>query len=163
MATEWLQFVDKSDLEEVEKNILDKIKSLSKEYCLMDCEEFHCIRLIWNLLEKETLDEYIKRQIEQPINIPKLLLLVANVWTGSRGRGWSFDAKRFEGYYLSAKEAYDKTISLKATKEFLELNKPFKEIAVAFSMWYKQEKTGFNKISQADVETELSEWLPVEH
>lgn len=157
-----LQFVEESDIEEVEKNMLSKIKSLSEQHCLMDCEGFGCIRLIWSFLEKETLDEYIKQQIEKPINVPKLLSLIANAWTSSRGCGWSFDETIFEGYYLSAKEAYDKTISLKGTKEFAELDKSFREIGVAFSIWYNQEKTEFNKISKEEVEVELLEWLTIE-
>lgn len=157
-----LQFIDESDIEEVERNILVKIKLLSENYCLMDCEGFSCVRLIWRYIEKETLDEYIKQQIENPINVPKLILLIANTWTGSRGHGWSFDEKSFEEDYISAEDAYKKILSLKHTKDFVELDQQFKDVAVAYSIWYDQEKTEFNKVSKDDVDAVISEWLQVE-
>ena len=114
---------------------------------------------VWKNIDRESFDEYIKKQIKEPLNIPKILLIISNKWTGSYGHGWSFDEKALEEYYLSSPKVYDIVSSLKQTKAFCELKTSFKEMAIAFSIWYHKEKTEFTKVTKDEVDAIMPEWV----
>lgn len=156
--TNW-QIIEESQLVQIEAEIMKRIRMISEQYCLLDCGNMSSVYYVWKNIDRESFDEYIKKQIKEPLNIPKILLIISNKWTGSYGHGWSFDEKALEEYYLSSPKVYDIVSSLKQTKAFCELKTSFKEMAIAFSIWYHKEKTEFTKVTKDEVDAIMPEWV----
>ena len=133
------QFIELDSLTVIEAMLLSKILSISKERCLFDSTGIHRIYCIWKFLDKKSLSEYMYRILKSSENIPKYLYMIASYWQSSDLKnGWNFDEKSFE--YIGKDEAYRKISSLKNTKEFSNLNIRFKQITVAYFLWYTESK-----------------------
>lgn len=153
-----LQFVEESDLEEIEQLLLCRIKKLSEKENFFDYkEEVEYIYRMWRYLEKETFDLYMKKILCIPINVPKYLNTCSGTWSSSKTRGWTFKDESF-GEYIGKEDAYQKIVSLKNTKEFSVLNHSFKEVAVAFYLWCNNKDDDYHNISKERVDAIVSEW-----
>ena len=100
--------------------------------------------------------------MQDEINIPKLLSLCKGTWSSSdNSRGWTFDENNFTRF-VSSEDAYRGIIKLKNTKKFSELDYKFKQMAIAFEIWYnlpdKNVNSSHREINQAIVDSKMSEW-----
>lgn len=152
------EFIEEENLETMEKQILKKIKDLSKEFCLYDYEGIQEICILWNLLEKETLEQYTKSILEKDENIPKYLERVASYWHSSNGTdGWSFKESSFEDF-ISKDDAFSRISKLKNSRQFSELKFKFKQTAVAFSLWYQRDGYARAHITREEVDSLIPTW-----
>lgn len=152
-----LQFIEESCLEEIEHVILDKIKVLSESENYFDYKEVEYVYGLWRFLEKESLDSYMKKLLQQPVNVPKYLKLCVGTWTGGKTSGWSFEKESFTEY-IDKQEAYQKICSLKNTEEFSTLDHSVKEIAIAFYIWCSSEGCDYHDINKEEVAAVIPMW-----
>jgi hypothetical protein len=108
-------------------------------------------------LEKETLDSYMKKLLQQPVNVPKYLKLCVGTWTGGKTSGWNFEKESF-AEYIDKQEAYQKICSLKNTEEFSALDHSVKEIAIAFYIWCSSEDCDYHDINKEEVAAVIPMW-----
>lgn len=151
------QFVDESDLESVELVLLNKIKVLSETENYFDCKDAESLYKIWNFLEKESLNSYIKNKLQQVVNVPKYLSLCVSTWTSGRNSGWYFKEEAFSKY-IEKEEAYKKIIELKNTTDFSSLKHSFKEIAAAYYLWYSNPNIAYHDIDKECVNKIITQW-----
>lgn len=152
-----LQFIEESSLEEIEHAILDKIKILSESENYFDYKEVEYVYGLWRFLEKETLDSYMKKLLQQSVNVPKYLKLCVGTWIGGKTSGWNFEKESF-AEYIDKQEAYQKICSLKDTEEFSALDHSVKEIAIAFYIWCSSENCDYHDINKEEVAAVIPMW-----
>jgi len=156
------QFVEEGDVDTIEKQLLEKIKELSKQECLFDYEGIEEICFIWNLLEKKTLEEYTKTIIEKDENIPKYLYRIASYWYSSNGTdGWHFSENSFEEI-IAKEDAFKRISRLKNSSEFSGLAFKFKQIAIAFFLWCQRSGEAQRHITKAEINALIPTWEYVE-
>lgn len=152
-----LQFIEESSLDEIECAILDKIKTLSESENFFDYKEVDYVYRLWRFLEKETLDLYMAKVLQQPVTVPKYLELCAGTWTGGKTSGWNFERESF-AEYIDKQEAYRKICSLKNTEDFSALNHSVKEIVIAFYLWCRSENCDYHDINKEEVNSVIPQW-----
>ena len=149
------KIIDESQMPELEKEILARIKSISNSENLFDTVDFTDIYILWHYLDADSLTSYIRSKLEYPQNVPKLLLIDAGSWSTGLSSGWTFKEESFSEF-ISKEEAYQKIISLRKTNDFTSMKLKFKEIAVAYYLWYAGIKR--REISKENVDKIVSEW-----
>lgn len=94
---------------------------------------------------------------EDSENIPKYFAICANYWSTGRSRGWYFKEESFSEY-ISADDAYEKILGLKNTDDFSSLKFSFKEITVAYYLWFNSDRKDHNEITKEAVAKIIPEW-----
>lgn len=152
------KYIEENNIETIEKEILEKIKELSVQSCLFDIEEVQIIHLLWNFLDKKSLDDYTKELLKKDENIPKYLWQIASYWHGSDSTdGWTFDEKSFEDY-ISMEDAFSRISNLKNTKEFSCLAKRFQQITIAFYLWHQRDNEERIHITKNEINSIIPSW-----
>ena len=84
--------------------------------------------------------------------------ILASYWHSSNSNdGWSFSSNSF-GDILSVEEAFEKIKGLKNTSRFSALDYKFKQIAVAFYLWYKMKTDEDHHVLRSEVDSEIPNW-----
>lgn len=149
--------IEESQLENIEKAVKNKLEIVSKEYNLLDTFSFFNIYCIWNYIDRKTLVDYLGASLKIYSNVPKYLKIKMIFVNRGKGEEWSFDEKNFvDG--ISVKDVYQKIVALKNTIEFSELTFEFKEIAIAFFLWYQCDRKIHKYISKQEVNALISQW-----
>lgn len=151
------RFLQEDHLEGIEELLLSKIKMLYSENCFLDFHWNESIYRVLNQFDKEYLDEYIKNMLNESVNAPKYLNLCVRSWSSGKSHGWDFRESDFSEH-ITKDEAFEKIQSLKNTTEFSSLQRHFKEIAVAFDVWYNHDNKDYHDISSDKVNLLIPEW-----
>lgn len=154
------QFVEQKDSDMLKQKLLDKMEDSIDN--IFEINQYEDLFWSWNDLDPDKCMAHIISLMQDEINIPKLLSLCKGTWSSSdNSRGWTFDENNFSRY-ISSEDAYRGIIKLKNTKKFSELDYKFKQMAIAFEIWYnlpdKRANIPHHEISQAIVESKMSEW-----
>lgn len=149
--------VEEAELEKIEPMFLEKMKMIGENRCIFDYEDIGPIYRLWNNLDKMSWNKYVKTMLLHPVNVPKYLSMCASVWSDGRTRGWDFSEKTF-AEYIGANEAYEKILSIKNTKDFSLLEHCFKEVAVAYYIWYCQSEKDRHNITKELVNAIIPQW-----
>lgn len=155
LTDSYYQVVEESQLENIEQALKRKLASVSKKYNLLEAFSFINIYYIWKYIDSDALEEYLKKALIIPSNVPKYLEIQAGIWQGSNENGWNFKEENFSEY-ISVDKAYQKIVSLKNTVEFSELKFEIKEIAVAFYLWYNNRD--YHNITRQKVDALIPQW-----
>lgn len=152
------KFISEEDLVNIEKLFKDKVEELYKEDSFFEFGGCTYVVKLWKFVHKESYDNYIKCFLEEPINIPKYLCSFANIWNNSDGmNGWYFEEESFNEY-ITKEQAYEMILALKNTKDFNLLQFKFKEIAIAYYIWYNLETKKHEEIYKDKVDSIVVEW-----
>jgi len=151
------RIVEEENIPLLKNNILKQIKSISENSNLLDIESFANICILWKELEVDSFSEYMNENLKYDQNVPKYLYFCASFWSGNNSNGWTFKEEYFSDF-ISKDTAYKSIRNLKGTIEFSNLNLKFKEIAIAYSLWYDLEDEDYYQISQEKVRKLLPEW-----
>lgn len=151
------RLITEEKLSDIEKCLLKRLNDISKSNNLLDSKGFSTIRFIWNYLDVISFEEYLKEKLQCSQNIPKFLLLIAITWSGGHTHGWDFKEEYFSEF-ISKDKAYEKIFSLKGTDEFYRLDIRFKEIAIAYYLWFNSDDKDRHEISKENVDKLMPEW-----
>lgn len=149
-------FVDLDDLNSLESLVLNRLKTLSADECLLDSKLFYYVRGLWEYLDESGYDDYIANSLKDSVNIPKYLYNIVDVLPNGKTNGWRFKEEKFVKY-ISAEKVYDEVSKLKDTPEFDKLDRSFQEMAVAYFLWYNLGNKDTD-VSKEDVYNKISEW-----
>lgn len=153
------QIISEASLNIIEESCISKINSIQNDYTLIDNNKFPVLKIVWEHLNQEQFNEYMKNCLKELINIPKILLFSTNIWNGTDGSSWEFNMENLT-QYMTAEVIYNKLQQLKGTDMFNSLNDEHKQITVAFSLWYETEdKQKCKKISREKVDKSFHEWV----
>lgn len=154
------QFVNQEDSDVIKQKLLDKMDACIDN--IFEINQYEDLFWSWNDLDSDRCREHIISLMQDEINIPKLLSLCKGTWSSSdNSRGWTFDENKFTRF-ISSEDAYRGIMKLKNTKKFSKLDYKFKQMAIAFEIWYNLPDKNVNRshreISQAIVDSKMSEW-----
>ena len=157
------QFVDQKDYDLLKQKLLDKMDACIDN--IFEINRYEDLFWSWINLDIDGCRAHIISLMQDEINIPKLLSLCKGTWSSSdNSRGWTFDENNFTRF-ISSEDAYRGIMKLKNTKKFSELDYRFKQMAIAFEIWYnlpdKNVNSSHREISQAIVDSKMSEWSKV--
>lgn len=130
------RIVSEKQLVELEKLWLETINKMSGGDNLLDSNYFTSISILWGALGPKAYREYISKQLLVPANVPKYLNVIAGSWVGRHSKGWTFKEDDFSDF-ITKDAAYAKICELKGTSEFSKLAPLFKQICIAYFIWYQ--------------------------
>ena len=151
------QFINDSEIPIIEKSLLERIKIIAETGNIFDYREVKYTCSMWKFLEKDSYDQYMKRLLCQPENVPKYLQLCAGTWSTGKMNGWKFAEENFSEY-INKQDAYTRICSLKNTEKFSALDISDKQIAVAFYLWVNSETDDYYEINREKVDSLIPEW-----
>lgn len=149
--------IKEGTLDTITKEYLRIIKEVSSYDNLFNGIDFEAFYYLLKYLDEDFLKKYLINAMENPVNVPKLIVLGIQYWHGNNNQGYSFKENNFSDY-ITDENTYKKILSLKGTKEFSELTLKNKKVAIAYVVWYESdEKDGF-EVSFDTIEEKLNEW-----
>lgn len=101
------KFINIHQLEELEKMYVNRIKELIIEgHSIFECERLYFIVYLWKNFERMTCIEYFNQILGESNNILKFIIRMSSIWTGTRGRGWSFPEDNYKEFIPKEKIIY---------------------------------------------------------
>lgn len=99
------QLISIEQLQELENIFLEKMLEFSKMDTLLDKEDSAMAFSLWEDLDKERAQNYIRTVFTDPIRKLKYICTLAGRWSGGNGSGWSFTHSNYSEY-ATAEEIY---------------------------------------------------------
>ncbi len=99
------QLISIEQLQELENIFLEKMLEFSKTDTLLDKEDSAMAFFLWEDLDKERAQNYIRTVFTDPIRKLKYICTLAGRWSGGNGSGWSFTHSNYSEY-ATAEEIY---------------------------------------------------------
>lgn len=101
------QLITLMHLEELEKTYISRINEITKSEFIIDINHFYIAFYLWECLDKNQAQIYLKKMLKEDINIFKFICSIAKRWTGTGGSGWYFVREHYSTY-ISADTIYKK-------------------------------------------------------
>lgn len=101
------QLITLMHLEELEKTYISRINEITKSEFIIDINHFYIAFYLWECLDKNQAQIYLKKMLKEDINIFKFICSIAKRWTGTGGSGWYFLREHYSTY-ISADTIYKK-------------------------------------------------------
>ena len=94
-------------LEELEKTYISKINEITQSEFIIDINHFYIAFYLWECLDENQAQIYLKKILKEDINILKFVCSIAKRWNGTGGSGWYFVREHYSTY-ISADTIYKK-------------------------------------------------------
>ena len=101
------QLITLMHLEELEKTYISKINEITQSEFIIDINHFHMAFYLWECLDKDRAQIYLKETLKEDINILKFVCSIASRWNGTDGSGWSSKLNNYTTY-ISPDTVYKK-------------------------------------------------------
>lgn len=101
------QLITLIHLEELEKTYISKINEITQSEFIIDINHFHMAFYLWECLDKDRAQIYLKETLKEDINILKFVCSIASRWNGTDGSGWSSKLNNYSTY-ISPDTVYKK-------------------------------------------------------
>ncbi|WP_448946988.1 KAP family P-loop NTPase fold protein [Lachnoanaerobaculum sp.] len=101
------QLITLMHLEELEKTYISKINEITQSEFIIDINHFHMAFYLWECLDKDRAQIYLKETLKEDINILKFVCSIASRWNGTDGSGWSSKLNNYLTY-ISPDTVYKK-------------------------------------------------------
>lgn len=101
------QLITLMHLEELEKTYISKINEITQSEFIIDINHFHMAFYLWECLDKDRAQIYLKETLKEDINILKFVCSIASRWNGTDGSGWSSKLNNYSTY-ISPDTVYKK-------------------------------------------------------
>lgn len=101
------QLITLVHLEELEKTYISKINEITQSEFIIDINHFHMAFYLWECLDKDRAQIYLKETLKEDINILKFVCSIASRWNGTAGSGWSSKLNNYL-IYISPDTVYKK-------------------------------------------------------
>lgn len=92
------QLITLEHLEELEKTYVSKISEIIQSESIIDINYFHMALYLWECLDKDRAQTYLKEILKENINILKFVCSIASRWNGTGGSGWYFKLDNYSTY-----------------------------------------------------------------
>lgn len=94
------QIVTEGQLDILEESYLERIQDIIKKENLLNYAEFGMIYFLWENLDSEQANEYLINLFEDDEACIKFLCHMSGRWSGSGGKGWSYDKQQNSKYIM---------------------------------------------------------------
>lgn len=101
------QLITLMHLEELEKTYISKINEITQSEFIIDINHFHMAFYLWECLDKDRAQIYLKETLKEDINILKFVCSISSRWNGTDGSGWSSKLNNYSTY-ISPDTVYKK-------------------------------------------------------
>ena len=92
------QIITLEHLEELEKTYISKINEITQSEFIIDINHFHMAFYLWECLDKDRAQIYLKETLKEDFNILKFVCSIASRWNGTDGSGWFFKLNNYLTY-----------------------------------------------------------------
>ena len=120
------------ELIHIEKLLKDALDTLPYDVNFLDHPRFIELWVFWQFIDNEGWKNYINRMLKKPVNIAKLLGIVAGRWSSSGGQSGISFASSSISEVIAIEDVLKGITQLKNTKEFSQLTLSQKQACVAF-------------------------------
>ena len=148
------QLISIEQLQELENIFLEKMLEFSKTDTLLDKEDSAMAFFLWEDLDKERAQNYIRTVFTDPIRKMKYICTLAGRWSGGNGSGWSFTHSNYSEY-ATAEEIYKAIQELDKARiaEFDEV-----ELVKLASFYLNYNKDEFMHVTEQKAMKLVEEW-----
>lgn len=101
------QLITLMHLEELEKTYISRINEITQSEFIIDINHFYIAFYLWERLDENQAQIYLKKILKEDINILKFVCSIAKRWNGTGGSGWYFVREHYSTY-ISADTIYKK-------------------------------------------------------
>lgn len=101
------QLITLDHLKEIERLYTLIINNISQTEFIIDINHFYIAFYLWECLDKNRAQIYLKKILKEDINILKFVCSIAKRWNGTGGSGWYFVREHYSTY-ISADTIYKK-------------------------------------------------------
>ncbi len=109
------QLISLDQLVELENLFLDRISKIGMSYTEIETVGFLDIYFLWEDLDKESAQNYLKKGFEDIVFKLKFLCRFASRWNGIQGYGWCFNQSYYKNY-LNDDDVYKEIADLDKSK-----------------------------------------------
>lgn len=105
------QIISLNQLEEVENLFVNRIQELINDgKDILECNKIWGVIYLWKSFDLNTCKNYLDKILIKPENILKFIVRMSSEWTGTTGRGWTFNKKDYNTFITEEKiiDAIDK-------------------------------------------------------
>ena len=92
------QIITLEHLEELEKTYVSKINEIIQFESIIDINHLHMAFYLWECLDKDRAQIYLKEILKEDFNILKFVCSIASRWNGTDGSGWFFKLNNYLTY-----------------------------------------------------------------
>ncbi len=149
-----MQIIKLAQLEELEKQYVDRITELSKEDVLLDIDGYGMVIYLWECFDKIGAQAYIRELLKDDITKIKYICSLAGRWNGTNGSGWSFYSSNYSDY-VSDEEIYEliKNLDREKLDEFSDVD----QIKMAsFLLNYNKDEMDY--VTEEDAREYIKNW-----
>ena len=151
-----LQLISLKHLESLEKNYIDKIELISKSENILNIGSFSRAFYLWEDLDKEGAENYVKKLFNDKVNKLKFICTKAYFFRGSNGYGWDFNLKSYLNY-ISREDLYN-GIKDSVKNHLDEFTKEEQIILASFVLNYENNNDDLNHASEQEALQLIKKW-----
>ncbi len=151
-----LQLVNLKHLESLEKIYIDKIELISKSENMLNIGRFSRAFYLWEYLDKEGAENYIKTLFNDNLNKIKFIFIHSYRAKGLNGYSWNIDLESYSNY-ISRKDFYN-GIKDFAKNHLDEFTKEEQIILASFVLNYENNSDDFNHATEREALQLIKKW-----
>ena len=151
-----LQLVNLKHLESLEKIYVDKIELISKSENMLNIGRFSRAFYLWEYLDREEAENYIKTLFNDNLNKIKFILIHSYRAKGLNGYSWNIDLESYSNY-ISRKDFYN-GIKDFAKNHLCEFTKEEQIKLASFVLNYENNSDDFNHATEREALRLIEKW-----
>lgn len=148
------QLISLDQLKDLENVFLKKLDDFSKVDTLLDHEYSTSTLYLWEDLDQEKAQNYIKRVFTNPIRKLKYICKLAGKWNGGTGSGWSFEHSDYSKF-ATTEEIFNSIKELDKSK-LEEFNKEEQVKLASFYLNYNKDE--FQHVTEQQAMELVKRW-----
>ncbi|SKB94448.1 KAP family P-loop domain-containing protein [Lachnospiraceae bacterium] len=148
------QIISFEKLLELEKAFLKKINKLELSSESIEEEDFIHTFCLWEDLDKESANKFLKKALENIVSKLKFLCIFAGRWNGTNGSGWIFNKELYQEYFTE--EDMLQTITEMDKTNLNRFNRTEQLKLATFVLNYK--KDTFDRANEQKAMALIEEW-----
>ena len=116
------QIISLEHLEELEKLYVERLHDITNSESILEIKGYDIVFHLWDFLDKEGVQSYLKNVFENNINKLKFICSMAGKWNGTNGSGWVISQENYKKY-IKPDEVYTliQNIDKKELSKLLEI------------------------------------------
>lgn len=152
------QIISIDHLNKIEKLYLTKLNDIIKSHYIFDLYKGSSAFYLWQCLDKDSAEKYLKKLLNSDINVLKFICAIASRWNGTDGCGWDFNLDNYSSFITKEKifniiQEFNKTELCKFSK--------INQIKLA-SFVLNYDKNDWDRVNEVDAQKLVDKWGEIE-
>ena len=152
------QIISIDHLNKIEKLYLTKLNDIIKSHYIFDLYKGSYAFYLWQCLDKDSAEKYLKKLLNRDINVLKFICAIASRWNGTDGCGWDFNLDNYSS--LITKEKIFNIIQEFNKTELCKFSKINQIKLASFVLNY--DKNDWDRVNEVDAQKLVDKWGEIE-